>query len=133
VVRALWRQQRLPTAVESDPVQVLEVGVAPRLLPRSHEVDGPRFVIDAQNVVDVPFPARDPVLETAGGEIVQIKVEPVVALGPPDQLVRRGQHAPQVLGQRRIADLGAHALLKQGAHLAGLRVGDADPGALVVA
>src|SRR4029079_18795451 len=93
----------------------------------------PSLLLDAHYVVDVAVAGRDLVLEPTGREVVEVEVQPVRALRPPDQLVRRGKHAPEILAQRRVANLRRHSLLEERAHRSGVRVGDTEPGRLVVA
>ena len=133
VIAVLRRQQLLPLAVEADAIEVVEVRIAAGFLAVAHEVDLAGLLVHAHDPLHVAAAARDTVLQLAGGQVVQVQVDPVVALRPPDQLVRRRQHPPQVLGHRRIADLRRHLLLEQRADGAGLRVGDTHPRRLVIA
>ncbi len=87
MVCVLGGEQPLATAVEADPVQMLEVRVAAPLLPRAHEVDGARSLVHAHDLVHVAITARYAILQAAGGEIVEVQMDPVVPLRPPDQLV----------------------------------------------
>ena len=52
------------------------------------------FSSTRRSCVTLPSPRRDLVLQLAGLQIVQIQLAPVVALGEPDHLVRRGQVSP---------------------------------------
>src|SRR5919204_3090766 len=97
MVRIFRREQRLSASVEANLVEMLKVRVSAHLFPGCHEVDRSRLLVDPDNVVDVPLPTRYAVLEAPGGEIVQVEMEPVLPLRPPDQLVRRRQHAPEIL------------------------------------
>ena len=110
-----------------------EVRIAPALLAIADEVDRPRLLVDAHDLVDVPFPGRDAVLEPPGREIVEVEVAPVVALRPPDHLVRRGQHAP--VRRSAVARLRTASRLPRTdvANLAGRRIGDAQHCVLVIA
>src|SRR6266576_1843845 len=92
----------------------------------------PRPLVDVHDGLDVAITACDSGFESPGGEIVQVEVNPAVALRPPDQLVRVGQHAP-VLRDADLAHLRRRALLEQRAHGAGACFGHTHPRLLVVA
>jgi hypothetical protein len=91
VIRVLGRQQGLAAAVHTDPVQMPEVRIAPGLLALAREVDRPRALVHVDDVHHVAAARRYAILEPAGGEIVEVQVDPVLALRPPDQLLGFGQ------------------------------------------
>ena len=132
MVRVLRREQLQAAAVEADAVQVLKVGITIRLAAIGHEVDRACFLVDAQDVADIAVATRYAVLEGAGCQIIQIEVYPVVTLRPPDELIGRRENAPQILGQRRVADLRCAALLEQRPHLARPGVRHPEPRVLVI-
>src|SRR5205814_7159477 len=64
MVGVFGRDEREPTAVEANFIQLLEVRVPERLLlATSHEIDLSLFFVHAHDVVDVPFSRRDLILE----------------------------------------------------------------------
>ena len=93
MVRAVRGEEPEVCPVHAHTVQVLEVGIA-WLPSRSGEVERAALLVDPPQLQHVPVAAGDPALEPAGPQVVEVEVPPVVALGKPDHLVRRGQHVP---------------------------------------
>ena len=91
MIRVFGREQGLPAAVEAHLVEVAEVRIPARLLPVADEEDGPGLRVDVPHLGDVSLTARDPAPEAAGGEVVPVKMAPVLPLRPPD-------HFPAVTG-----------------------------------
>ena len=80
VIRVFRRQQDLVRPVHRDAIEVGEIRVAPFLLSDSLKNQRPRLFIDPKQLRDVAFSGRDPVLQFAGCQVVQIELTPVVAL-----------------------------------------------------
>src|SRR5207302_317832 len=118
MIGVLRSEQRLPSPVEADAIEEAIVGVAAPFHPLPVEIDRPRPLVHVHDGFDVAIAARDGVLESPRGEIVQVQVNPAVALRPPDQLVRARQHAP-VLRHADFAHLRLRLLLEQRAPSAG--------------
>ena len=85
MIRRLGRQVGEAAAVEADPVDVAIVRI-PRLAAARREVDLPGGFIHRKEITDQPRASGDPVLESAGGAVIEIEVTPAVPLGPPDDL-----------------------------------------------
>ena len=75
------------TAVEVDAVVHGVIRVVARLPTDAAEVKDAGFLVDAEDLGDVPVAVGDLVLELAGGGVVEVEVAPAVALGEPEELV----------------------------------------------
>ncbi len=73
-------------AVETDPVEVRVIRVFALLAAGGGEVDHARLLVDALERGRDELAFREPVLERAGGGVIEIEVAPAVALRPEDQL-----------------------------------------------
>src|SRR3984885_13033557 len=87
VIGVLGGEQTEPAAVEVNAVEMFEERFAIGLFAHSHEVNNPVLLVNEQNLSHIPFAVRDLILELAGGEVVEIKIAPVIALAEPENLV----------------------------------------------
>jgi hypothetical protein len=94
VVAVLRRQQLQAFAVHVDAIEMTKVRVASLFTADGDEIQLPVLLVDTKQLRHVPVAGRDRVLLAPGLQVVKIQVTPVVALGKPDDLVRRRQIAP---------------------------------------
>ena len=132
MIAILRRQHREAFSIHADAAQLAEVRIAAWRLAHAAVPQGAALFIETQDVRDVARPFRDLALQRAGREIVEIEVAPVVALGEPEHLVRRGQHAPVGHAVAGLV-LRGHRLTHDVAHGTSHRVGDAERRLLVIA
>jgi hypothetical protein len=127
MVRILGREQRHAAAVEARTVEVHEVRVAACFTADTREVDGAAAAVHVQQLRHVPRAARHLPLQCAGAQVVQVEVPPVVALRPPQHLVRRRQHPPVLAAHVHPPrlELRRHRLREHRADRARRRVGHA--------
>ncbi len=132
VVTGFRREQDRRATVQAGLPQLLVVRVDAGGAADAAEPHGARNRIDLEQLGDVAFAGGDGVLELAGGQVVQVELAPVGALGKPDRLVGLRQVGP---AGRAVAAfvLGLDVLGEHRAHLAGGRIGDPEPGILVEA
>ena len=132
MVGIIGSEERQARPVHSDFVEMAEVRIAPALPGIPDEVECAALVVDAQHLIYVPFPGRDLVLEPPGGEIVEVELSPVVALGEPDHFVGPRENAPVHESVSRL-ELGRDILTQHVANLSGGGIGDTQDFVLVVA
>src|SRR6266550_8001272 len=109
-----------------------KIWITSALLAVADEIERAILFVDTPQLGDVPFPAGDLRLQPTGGEVVQIKLTPVVALREPDHLVRRGQSAPIGHSVARLV-LGGYVFAEYVANCSGRSIGDAQHLVLVIA
>src|SRR3989454_8180185 len=78
----------------------------------SAEVDRACPLVDVHDGFDVAIATRDSGLETPGGEIVQVEVNPAVALRPPDQLVRLDRKSTRLNSSHLVISYAVFCLKK---------------------
>ena len=132
VVGLLGRQQLQVRAVEVYPVVHLEVRIFACFLADSAEEQHAGFLVDPEQLRDVPVAVGDLVLQLAGRDVVKVEVAPVVFLGEPDELVRSGEIVPVDLVVAGLIELGC-GLSHHLADVAGVGVRKPHPLLLVVA
>src|SRR5437868_9504271 len=109
-----------------------KIRITPGLLAVADEIERPILFVDPPQLGYVPFPRCYLRLQLTRGEVVQIKLTPVVALREPDHLVRRGQSTPIGHSVARLV-LGGYVFAEYVANRSGRSIGDAQHLVLVIA
>src|SRR5579872_1175864 len=94
MVCVLGCQQHKTLAIEPDAVQMHEVGIASVLPASGEKVERARLLVDAQELRNHELSGGNLSLEFPAGEIIEIKMTPIVALRVPDDFVGSGQITP---------------------------------------
>src|SRR5579863_641236 len=87
-------EQREIASVETNPIQMDEIRIAPFFPAYAEEIEQAILFVDTQKLSDVSFPRCNFILELACLQIIEIEMPPVVALREPKDFIRRREIAP---------------------------------------
>ena len=123
------RQRGVARPVQTNAVRVAEVRVLAGLAPLRLEPDGARLLVEPQQLHHRPLAGCDVPLQRPGGEVVEVDVAPIVALGVPEHFAG----TPENLAPDPRLVLRGDLLAHDRADRAGGRIGHSQHGFLVVA